>query len=148
MNFRRTNLNLFRKMDKSNKQQKALDAFNKSHNCAQAVLLAFAKDVDLPELSCIKIASGFGGGIALSGATCGAITGGIMALGLHGTGQGDSKIQTYDKSKLLIRDFKAKFGYLTCGDLTLPRECSDDKRFCDKFVVEATGLVEKLIKGE
>lgn len=50
-------------------------------DCAQTVLSQFAEDLDLDEELALKIAAGFGGGMH-KGDMCGAVTGGLMVLGL------------------------------------------------------------------
>ncbi len=61
--------------------QKAGKLFASGLNCTQAVLQATTgrKDKDI-----MKIAKAFGGGISDRKCLCGAITGGLMALGLNG----------------------------------------------------------------
>ena len=50
-------------------------------NCAQTVFSLYAEDLGIDEETTLKIASGFGGGMK-RGATCGAITGAYMVIGL------------------------------------------------------------------
>ena len=53
-------------------------------NCAQTVFCIFADDLGLDEKTALKIASGFGGGMACA-ETCGAVTGSYMVIGMkHG----------------------------------------------------------------
>ena len=53
-------------------------------NCAQTVFSLFAPDLGIDEKTALKIASGFGGGMACA-ETCGAVTGAYMVIGLkHG----------------------------------------------------------------
>jgi len=62
---------------------KAGALYDGGYNCAQAVLQASTGRSD-PEL--LAMAEAFGGGIGASGCLCGAVTGGVMALGLKGQG--------------------------------------------------------------
>lgn len=48
-------------------------------NCAQSVLAVFAEDYGMPLKLALKLASPFGGGMRMA-ATCGALTGALMAL--------------------------------------------------------------------
>ena len=57
------------------------------YNCAQAVLAAFGPDAGLPEEAACRITANFGSGMKM-GETCGAVTGGLMALGLYGIEEG------------------------------------------------------------
>lgn len=123
-------------------------AFGRDNNCAQALLLAFSEKLNFKSDDCLRVASGFGGGIAMSGGICGAVSGGIMVLGLAGSGEGDSKTKTYEDSKLLISRFEKKFGTCTCKLLTESKTEFDTKSFCNKFVREATIVVAEILEKE
>ena len=95
------------------------DQFSK-FNCAQTVFSLFAHDLGIDEKTALKIASGFGGGMACA-ETCGAVTGAYMVIGLkhgHSTPNPDEKAKT----KMLVRQFNEKFkqahGNLICKNLT------------------------------
>ncbi len=94
------------------------DQFSK-FNCAQTVFSLFAPELGIDEKTALKIASGFGGGMACA-ETCGAVTGAYMVIGLkhgHSTSNPDEKAKT----KMLIRRFNEKFkeahGSLICKKL-------------------------------
>lgn len=65
----------------------------------------------------VKVSAGFGGGMYL-GSVCGAVTGGIMAIGLKHGGLGPASIKT----AVMVRDFadrfKAQHKSIDCPDLT------------------------------
>lgn len=89
-------------------------------NCAQTVFSLHAGDLGLDERTALRIASGFGGGMACA-ETCGAVTGSYMVIGMkhgHDTSDPDAKAKT----KQLIQDFNMKFreahGTLICKELT------------------------------
>ncbi len=89
-------------------------------NCAQTVFSLFATDLGIDEITALKIASGFGGGMARA-ETCGAVTGAYMVIGMkygHSTSKPDDKLNT----KQLIEKFNAGFnkvhGTLICKSLT------------------------------
>lgn len=52
------------------------------HGCAQCVLKTLQEYLNLGNGDAFKAAHAFAGGIALMGETCGALSGGIMAIGL------------------------------------------------------------------
>ena len=61
--------------------ERARDLFFDGCNCAQAVFLAFAED-RMDQDTALKIASGYGGGMAGMRGICGAVNGMFMAYGL------------------------------------------------------------------
>lgn len=62
-------------------EQRAEELFREGYNCAQAVFLAFAcEKMDRDEAA--GLASAFGGGLAGTRNTCGAVSGLAMAYGL------------------------------------------------------------------
>jgi C_GCAxxG_C_C family probable redox protein len=89
-------------------------------NCAQTVFSLFAPELGIDEKTAMKIASGFGGGMACA-ETCGAVTGAYMVIGMkhgHATANPDDKTRT----KMLVKKFNTKFkeahGSLICKQLT------------------------------
>ena len=112
--------------------------FDGGYNCAQAVLQA-ATGRDDPEL--LAMAEPFGGGIGKSGCLCGAVTGGVMALGLLGKGKNNAE---------LVAAFRREFGTTCCRGLSknycwLSRE---HKANCRKLTVTAAGIVARLLNDE
>ena len=63
------------------KAERARELFLEGCNCAQAVFLAFAEE-KMDRDAALKIASGFGGGMAGMRNVCGAVNGMFMAYGL------------------------------------------------------------------
>ncbi len=65
------------------------------------------------------IASGFCGGMSRTNGLCGALVGGIMALGiLFGRKSADDSInKIYALSERLVRDFEKHFGSRNCSDI-------------------------------
>lgn len=80
--------------------------FSSGLNCAQAVLKA-AGAIDDPAL--LKMAKAFGGGIGGSKCLCGAVSGGVMALGLRDKGHLADK---------LVAEFKENFKVTCCSALS------------------------------
>ncbi len=67
-----------------------------------------------------KIASGFAGGIGNSGAVCGAVAGGVMAIGLK-LGRADTMegmLQNLAVAREFRRRFEAEMGNIGCRELT------------------------------
>jgi C_GCAxxG_C_C family probable redox protein len=95
----------------------AIGRFTKGHSWAQAVFSAVAEQLGMDYQTALKLSAGFGGGMYL-GSACGAVTGGIMAIGLRYGGLGQTSIQT----AIMVRDFtdrfKAQHKSINCPDLT------------------------------
>jgi C_GCAxxG_C_C family probable redox protein len=92
----------------------------KTLNCAQSVLLSFADDLNLDEMTAKKISLGFGGGMAMA-ETCGAVTGAYMVLGLKARHDAKTMQEMKEETKLAVRKFNelfiAKHGSLKCKKL-------------------------------
>ena len=91
------------------------------YNCAQSVLKAVLEEKGIFFEEAMSLSSGFGGGIAGEGRTCGAVSGAIMAIGvLNGLNSKDvvqSKEHTYKLSGVLIERLKEKFETTQCYEL-------------------------------
>jgi C_GCAxxG_C_C family probable redox protein len=98
-----------------------MDMFSKGFNCAQSILYAFRTESDLSEETALKISCGLGAGMGRKGEVCGAVTGGIMVLGMrHGKGASDDRAAmetTYSKTQELINLFTLKHGSCICRQL-------------------------------
>ncbi len=99
----------------------AVTLFAQGFTCGQAVLAAFAGKHGLDRDGALRVACAFGGGVARSGSTCGAVNGALMALGLaHGlTRVGDEAAReaTYHAAHAFLERFRAEHGSDQCRDL-------------------------------
>jgi len=89
-------------------------------NCAQTVISLFANELGLDAKTALKIASGFGGGMACA-ETCGAVTGSYMVIGMkygHDSSDPDAKTKTKQAIQKFNEEFKKKHGSLICKKLT------------------------------
>ena len=101
-------------------QEQAQTLFDAHYNCAQSVFGPFADLFGLDQETAFRIATPFGGGIGHSGETCGAVSGGIMVIGLaRGISVYDQaqKQACYDLTHTFLERFKTQFGSLTCPGL-------------------------------
>ena len=117
----------------------ALRADTTTHyNCAQSVLIPFAKEAGLTEEQANALTAHFGSGMR-HGATCGAVTGALMALGLLGCGE--------EAAKALLQSFREQEGDTACAKLlAIGKEKGLDKKaHCDSMVLAAVELVEQFI---
>lgn len=111
----------------------ALKASGK-YNCAQAVACAFAPEVGADPEDVKTMANSFGVGMGCLEATCGAIIGAGMIIGIA---SGD-RVKAMRTSAELLRKFKARNGATICGKLkgidhTPPRPL----RACNLCVMDA-----------
>lgn len=108
-----------------NKRGIAVDKFLSGYNCAQSVLYSFCHELQLDEDLALKLACGFGAGMGRKELVCGAISGGIMVIGLkRGRGEKEDKTateQTYRLTRELMDRFQQKHGSCLCS--TLLNEC-------------------------
>ncbi len=85
------------------------------------MLYAFREESDLPEETALKIACGLGAGMGRKEEVCGAVTGGILVLGMrHGRGSKDDRSAmelTYRKTRELMDEFAKKHGTFICRRL-------------------------------
>lgn len=111
------------------------------YNCAQAVLIPFAEAAGLDGETACRLAANFGAGMKRA-SVCGAVTGGLMALGLLGVEDGPT-IAEYHRRLRHAHD-----GCLDCADLLRrDRERGGDKKtHCDGMVYECAALAEELAR--
>jgi len=134
----------------------ALSRFLDDHNCAQSVLITFLEHKGLAVKEAVHLAAGLGGGVGLQGKTCGAVTGGVLAIGLM-MGQtisnlGRSKNETYGVTMRFLKRFRREFSSQMCNDLVgfdmadpqqLQAALDKDhfKQTCPKFVEGAMKIL-------
>lgn len=106
------------------------------YNCAQSVFIPFAEELGLSAEQAKAIGAHFGAGMRM-GATCGAATGGLMALGLMGKGE--------EAAKAFMAEFKECAGCMDCAALlaVCKEKGLEKKPYCDALVEKAVELVEK-----
>src|SRR4030042_5812413 len=104
-----------------NKEQTGVDYFRNGFNCSQSVLISFAKDFNLDEITALKLSCGFGAGMGRLMETCGAVSGAYMVLGLKYGKHKKEDDQSKDKTYSLVREFDKKFREklktTKCGEL-------------------------------
>lgn len=93
--------------------------FSEGFYCAESVLQAVAESHGLRNAALSRIATGFCSGMSRTSGMCGALSGGIMALGLL-TGRaapGDDKGLCYTLTYHLVGHFRERFKSIACSDL-------------------------------
>ena len=104
-------------------------------NCCQSVLAAFAEDMGLTEEQAFNLGANFGSGMR-SGSACGALTGGLMVLGM--THYPPEEADSFRKQ------FLEEHGEIDCAALLkkaheagIPR-----KEHCDGLVFDVVQMLE------
>ena len=133
--------------------------FERNLNCAQSVLAPFALRFGMDLDIALKIATPFGGGMGHAGQVCGAISGGLMAIGLAkgiATVDRAKKYACYDLAHKFQDRFRAIHHDITCpgllgydisdpDDLEEVRELNLFHLMCPKYVGDAAEIVDVLI---
>jgi C_GCAxxG_C_C family probable redox protein len=146
----------------NSKVEIAKSKFVEGFNCAQAVLYSFCDDLGFNKDMALKLACGFGAGMGRKEEVCGAVTGGIIAIGIkYGRNKADDKIageKTYEKTRELMNNFRKLNGTFICRKLLNDCELTTEeghKQFmelnlrntvCLKCVQHAVEILEPLIK--
>jgi C_GCAxxG_C_C family probable redox protein len=103
------------------KRDSAVAKFLEGYNCAQSVLYSFCDALHFDENTALKLACGFGAGMGRKEEVCGAVTGGILAIGIkYGRGEKDDRAateMTYKKTRELMDRFVEKHGVYICRNL-------------------------------
>lgn len=107
------------------------------YNCGQSVIFPFAEDAGLTEEQAMGICANFGGGLKRASA-CGAVTAGIVVLGMFGI-----EPAAYYQALRVHHE-----GMLDCADLLRRnKELGGEKKpHCDGLVFECVSLVEKILR--
>lgn len=121
-------------------------------NCAESVFrgVCFAQSVELTDQA-KKMATPFGGGIGRSEDVCGALTGGVLAIGVSTgrTAPEEDRLHSYETAGRLYRAFQARFGSASCkvlnkGDFKSP----EHRPRCGRYVSEATRLAIQVLRED
>jgi len=96
--------------------------FREGYSCSQSVFSALAERWQVDPTVSLRIAAGFGGGLARSAQTCGCVTAAIMAIGLAQRGispeeNHSEKEKTYEACRRFMRTFEGRNGSTLCLDL-------------------------------
>ncbi len=128
----------------SARQDKAVELKNRTgdahYNCCQAVACVFSDEVGVSEETLRKLGAGFGLGMGTMEATCGALCGAQMVLGLMKYNGKPIRNEAAE----LYREFAAKCGATICREIkgvgTGKVLCT-----CDECVRNAVELAEQRI---
>ncbi|SMB79800.1 C_GCAxxG_C_C family probable redox protein [Desulfonispora thiosulfatigenes DSM 11270] len=144
-----------------NKKEQALALFNQGFSCSQSVLCAFASDFNLDQITALKVAGGFGGGMGQLGETCGVVTAGFMVIGLKYGKISVNDTTSKGKTNKVIREFariyQDKVGSLKCRELLgcdlstqeglrYAKENNLFKKICPDLIEAAVDTLEEILR--
>jgi len=133
--------------------------FKDGYNCCQSVFSSLAQRYGVEDAQAIRLATGFGAGMARGG-ICGAVSGAVMLLGLAGGGGGHEnqalKMATFARVKDFYGRFSERHGSVICRDLlgldpstpqgrTAARDEGLFSTVCTRLIVDAVSLVQQII---
>lgn len=103
------------------RSEQAVALFRQGYNCSQAIFTAFRQAGKLDEETSLRLATVFGAGVACTGGTCGAVSGGLMAISMkYGRGDlasVDAKTKTYELGRQFMEEFARRNGSCVCAEL-------------------------------
>jgi C_GCAxxG_C_C family probable redox protein len=136
-------------------EKEAITLFNSGYNCAQSVLLSFAKLLKIDAKTAGYVASGFGAGMGRLQGTCGAVTGAYMVFGLYDGEKSSDNTGNIESTYLKIQQFNNSFsqinGTTECRLLincnlntnegkAIFKEKNLKKRVCEKCIKDSINL--------
>jgi C_GCAxxG_C_C family probable redox protein len=139
----------------------ALSMFEEGFVCSQALLATYGDRFGLDRDIALKVSASFGGGMCRMGDTCGAVTGGLMVIGMkYGNVEAKDKKareKTYEMARQFVREFENRNGTIDCKtllgcDISTPRglgAAREKKLFqtvCPKYVRDAAEIIEEIVK--
>lgn len=139
-------------------QEIAAENFRHGYNCAQSVLLAFAPEIGLDEVTTLKLASSFGGGMGRLREVCGAVSAMFMVAGVlkgyTSPTDDESKAKHYKLIQDLAEKFKQEHDSIICRELLglnedessyIPSKRTSEyyaQRPCEEFIKTAAAIIE------
>ncbi len=140
----------------------ARTCFSQGFSCSQAVFSTYAEDLGVDQEAALRVSAAFGGGIARTGGTCGALSGALMVLGLrYGAVQPDppAKERTYEIARQFVERFRDANGAVDCRDLLghdmgtaegrqAIKESGVTKTVCLRLVQSTTELLDEMLESK
>ena len=130
--------------------------------CSEAVLMALSECLGVSSEIIPRIATGFGAGMGRNGEVCGALSGGVMGLGLRfgrSMAEEEGERRPYWFSEELAARFRERFDHVRCEDLLrLDLSRVEDvqtyherglwETTCRDIIEVATGLAHDMLKAD
>ncbi|MCF8218875.1 MAG: C-GCAxxG-C-C family protein [Bacteroidales bacterium] len=141
--------------------QTAMNYFGQGYNCAQSVFAAYSDRTKIGDSQSLKIATAFGGGIADTQKTCGAISGALMVLGASLYNPDNpviSKDIVKQYSQTLINLIEEKYSTSHCAELIKidfskdnPLEENQQKekdKICLQVIEDVCIILDQMVKSQ
>ncbi len=128
----------------------ASECWEKGLNCTESVLrgVCYGLEVELPEIA-LKMATPFGGGVGRSEDLCGALSGGVMAIGavLGRLSGEEDRFTSYNPARDLHDQFQDRFGSTLCRELNYGDFMSPEHRErCAGYIEGTVRLAYRAIR--
>lgn len=125
----------------SEKAQMLRDDQQAHYNCAQSVLIPFCRDLGIDAVWATRVASNFGAGMK-NGSVCGAVTGGLMALGLFEVDDAQTIKEYYNRVHERIGE------NTDCAELLRINSANggNKKVYCDELVRTCADITEEILR--
>lgn len=108
-------------MDSLPEIERAASLFEQGFSCSQSVFSAYAEQFGLDGELALRVSGAFGSGMGRLGATCGAVTGAFMVIGLKYAKtkpeDDESKERTYALVQQFAERFRERNGSTVCREL-------------------------------
>lgn len=133
-------------MTAEEKVKQAADAYLRGCTCSQAVMLPYAGELGIDEVTVYKIMEGFGGGFGAMQEVCGAfsaVTAVISYKLSSGSMDGKSKMDTYKAIRRAAEIYKDEYGSIRCYDIL--RGNSPKGHKCSQKVMDAVMTIERTL---
>jgi len=124
------------------------------YNCSQSVLLTMFEHWGCKSELVPRVATAFGGGMGRCGSVCGALTGGLMAIGIkYGTNEpsAEKRSKASELARKLYQTFEKQNGTVMCRGL-IGFDLSDEEQRRrayeeDIFELKCTFFVKKIVES-
>ncbi|MBU1584845.1 MAG: C-GCAxxG-C-C family protein [Proteobacteria bacterium] len=132
--------------------QKAFEYFNGGFHCAEAVSKAIVEVYGKgPNSEIPQVASAFGGGaVKTFDGTCGALTGGLVAIGcLYGRmkpGDEETKKEVFQLAQDLGKRFVAEFGASNCNSVLELLGPQENMNKCKQLSGTVAGMLSDILE--
>lgn len=148
-----------------NRVEKAIARHTSGFGCAQSVASVFAEEFGIDEVAAQKMALGLGGGISRQGEICGAVSGGVLVLGMkYGVSSMDgeankaAKEVVYGLDQKFVQQFKERMGAIHCNEIlgfdmndpearAIGREQGIFATRCNKCIQDSVEILEKMLSA-